>query len=94
MHLDEEVFRVQLRAVVDRSGLSMRQLSLAMGRDQGYVAAVLDPSRPSRARPTPEDLLRLSDATAIPFVELLEQLWGVDRRRVATELAALRRRGG
>lgn len=65
----------------------MRGLSLAMGRDPGYVAALLDPSRPSRARPTPDDLLALSDATAIPLVELLEALWGIPASRLAGELA-------
>jgi hypothetical protein len=46
-------------------------------------------SRPSRARPTPADLLRASDATGIPFVELLEALWGIPSSRLADELAAL-----
>jgi hypothetical protein len=67
----------------------MRGLSAALGRDPGYVAALLDPSRPSRARPTPTDLLRASDATGISFVELLEVLWGIDRARLADELTAL-----
>jgi len=67
----------------------MRALSATMGRDPGYVAALLDPSRPSRARPTPGDLLRASDAIGISFVELLEELWGIDRGRLAGELARL-----
>jgi hypothetical protein len=87
--LDDAAFRTQLRAVVNRSGLSLRQLSRAMDRDPGYVAALLDPSRPSRARPTPEDLLRLSDATGIAFVELIELLWGIDRARLSNELEIL-----
>jgi transcriptional regulator with XRE-family HTH domain len=82
-------FRARLRDVFGRSGLSMRALSAAMGRDPGYVAALLDPSRPSRARPTPADLLRASDATGIPFVELLEALWGIERSRLADELGRL-----
>lgn len=86
MQLDDESFRTRLRAVLDQSGLSGRKLSLAMGRDVGYVAALLDPTRPSRARPTPDDLLRLSDASGIPFVELLVSLWGIDRERLAAEL--------
>jgi hypothetical protein len=57
-----------------------------MGRDPGYVAALLDPTRPSRARPTPTDLLAASDAIGIPFVELLEALWGIDPERLAAEL--------
>jgi transcriptional regulator with XRE-family HTH domain len=88
MPTDDE-FRARLRDVLERSGLSMRALSAALGRDPGYVAALLDPSRPSRARPTPADLLRVSDATGIPFVELLEALWEVESQRLAVELAAL-----
>ena len=68
---DEEQFRAAMRDVLARSGLSMRALSAAMGRDPGYIAALLDPSRPSRARPTPADLVAASDATGIAFVELL-----------------------
>jgi transcriptional regulator with XRE-family HTH domain len=87
--LTDDEFRVRLRDVLGRSGLSMRALSAALGRDPGYVAALLDPSRPSRARPTPADLLRASDVTEIPFVELLEVLWGIEPARLADELAAL-----
>jgi transcriptional regulator with XRE-family HTH domain len=85
----DEEFRARLHDVLERSGLSMRGLSSAMGRDPGYVAAWLDPSRPSRARPTPQDLLRASDATGIEFVDLLESLWGIERARFADELARL-----
>ena len=88
MPADDE-FRARLRDVLARSGRSMRALSAALGRDPGYVAALLDPSRPSRARPTPADLLRASDATGIPFVELLEALWGIESSRLAAELARL-----
>jgi len=89
MEPTDDEFRTSLRVVLARSGLSMRALSAAMGRDAGYVAALLDPSRPSRARPTPTDLLRASDATGIPFVELLATLWGIEPRRLADELAKL-----
>ena len=84
--LTDDEFRARLRDVLVRSGLSMRALSAALGRDPGYVAALLDPSRPSRARPTPADLLRASDATGIPFVELLESLWEIEPSRLADEL--------
>lgn len=67
----------------------MRGLSAAFGRDPGYVAALLDPTRPPRARPTPEDLIRAADALDIPFVELLEALWEIPRERLASELAQL-----
>ena len=87
--LTDDEFRARLRDVLARSGLSMRALSAAFGRDPGYVAALLDPSRPSRARPTPADLLRASDATGIPFVELLEALWGIAPSRLADELGRL-----
>ena len=85
----DDEFRARLRDVLTRSGLSMRALSAALGRDPGYVAALLDPSRPSRARPTPADLLRASEATGIGFVELLEALWGIEPQRLADELAVL-----
>jgi transcriptional regulator with XRE-family HTH domain len=87
--LSDDEFRARLRDILARSGLSMRALSAALGRDPGYVAALLDPSRPSRARPTPADLLRASDATGIPFVELLEGLWGIGTSRIAGELGRL-----
>ena len=87
--LSDDEFRARLRDVLTRSGLSMRALSAAFGRDPGYVAALLDPSRPSRARPTPADLLRALDATGIPFVELLEALWGIESSRLADELGRL-----
>ena len=78
-----------MRGVLARSGQSMRGLSLAMGRDPGYVAALLDPTRPSRARPTPDDLVGLSDSTGIPLVELLEALWAISPSRLANELGQL-----
>ena len=88
MPADDE-FRARLREVLELSGLSMRALSAGFGRAPGYVAALLDPSRPSRARPTPAAHLRASDATGIPLVELLEALWGIEPSRLADELALL-----
>ena len=84
-----EEAREALRSILARSELSMRALSLAMGRDPGYVAAYLDPTRPSRARPTPDDLAAASDVTGIGLVELLEAVWGIDRRRLGDELRQL-----
>lgn len=81
--------RAEMREVLRRTGMSMRQLSLAMGRDAGYVAALLDDSRPSRATPTPSDLERLSDRTGIPLVHLLERFWGISPRRLADDLSQL-----
>ena len=86
---EEDEFRAAIRDVLARSGISMRALSAAMGRDSGYIAALLDPTRPSRARPTPADLLQASDVTGIPFVELLDLLWGIPTSRLARELAGL-----
>lgn len=89
MEPTDDEFRASLRDVLARSGLSMRAMSAAMGRDPGFIAASLDPSRPSRARPTPADLLWASDATGIPFVDLLATLWGIEPTRLADELARL-----
>lgn len=75
--------------MLERSGYSMRQLSAAFGRDPGYVAALLDPSRPPRARPTPADLVAAADATGIPLVDWLAELWAIDPARLAAELASL-----
>ena len=80
--------RSAIRDVLARSGLSMRALSAAMGRDADYIAAFLDPRRATRARPTPEDLLAAADATGIPIVELLEGVWGIPPARLADELGA------
>ncbi len=87
--LDDDEFRARLRAVLARSGLSQRAFSAAFGRDPGYVQSLLDPTRPSRARPTPADLVRCSAATGISFVELLEALWDIPTARLADELTAL-----
>jgi hypothetical protein len=87
--LADDVFRERMREVLARSGRSMRSLSTAMGRDPGYLAALLDPSRPSRARPTPADLLGAADASGIPLVTLLELLWEIPPLRLAGELAQL-----
>jgi hypothetical protein len=83
--------RAAIRDVIARSGLSMRALSAAMGRDADYIAAFLDPRRATRARPTPEDLLAVSDATGIPLVELLDTVWGIPPDRLADELGTSNR---
>jgi transcriptional regulator with XRE-family HTH domain len=85
---DDQV-RVEMRRLLDSTGLSRRQLSLAMGRDPGYVSAFLDEQRHPRAIPTPMDLGRLSDETGIPFVELLERFWGIPAQRLADDLSQL-----
>ena len=89
--LDDETFRTRLQALLRQTGRSQRALSAAFGRDPTYVQALLDPTRPGRARPTPADLLRCADATGIPFVDLLERLWDIPPERLAGELAGLGR---
>jgi hypothetical protein len=80
--------RAAIRDILGRSGLSMRALSATMGRDADYIAAFLDPRRPNRARPTPDDLVAASDATGIALVELLDAVWGIPPDRLADELGA------
>lgn len=87
--LDNATFRTHLAALLARTGLSQRGLSAAFGRDPGCVQALLDPTRPSQARPTPDDLARAADATGLTLVELLEALWGIEPGRLAGELARL-----
>ena len=87
--LSDDEFRIRLRTILGRSGRSMRQLSAALGRDPGYIAALLDPSRPPRARPTPADLVAAADATGIPLVDWLAELWVIDPARLADELIVL-----
>lgn len=87
--LSDDEFQTRFRAILARSGYSMRGLSAALGRDPGYVAALLDPSRPPRARPTPADLVAASEATGIPLVTWLAELWAIDPARLADELARL-----
>jgi hypothetical protein len=84
--LSDDEFRTRLRAMLARSGRSMRGLSAAFGRDPGYVAALLDPTRQPRARPTPADLLAASEATGIPLVTWLTELWAIEPERLADEL--------
>jgi hypothetical protein len=86
MEPTDDEFRAALGDVLARTRLSRRGLSAALGRDPGYVAALLDPSRPSRARPTPADLLRLSDATGLSLAGLLESLWGMPQGRLQDRL--------
>ncbi len=87
--LSDDDFRAGLQTMLERSGRSMRGLSAAFGRDPGYVAALLDPDRPPRARPTPADLVAAADATGIPLVDWLRTLWDISPARLADELAAL-----
>ena len=85
---DDQV-RAEMHRLLESTGMSRRQLSLAMGRDAGYVSAFLDEKRHPRAIPTPADLARLSDETGIPFTELLESFWGIPPQRLAADLSEL-----
>jgi transcriptional regulator with XRE-family HTH domain len=86
--------RGAVRELLATSGLSMRALSAAMGRDADYVAAFLDPRRPTRARPTPEDLAKAADAAGTSLVDLLDGVWGISRERIARELRGKRQLAG
>jgi hypothetical protein len=83
---DDEA-RQALRDLLRTTGMSMRAMSAAMGRDADYVAAFLDPRRRTRVRPTPDDLVALADATGLSIVDLLERVWGIPGNRLAAELA-------
>jgi transcriptional regulator with XRE-family HTH domain len=86
---NDDAVRAEFRYVLDRTGLSQRQLSLAMGRDASYVSAFLDEKRHPRAVPTPGDLWRLAEKTGIPLVDLLERFWGIPPEMLAEELGRL-----
>jgi hypothetical protein len=49
---------------------------------------LIPPGRRGRARRRPISF-RASDATGIPFVELLESLWGIEPSRLADEFGRL-----
>lgn len=85
---DDQV-RVEMHWLLESTRMSRRQLSLAMGRDPGYVSAFLDEKRHPRATPTPSDLARLSDETGIPFTDLLERFWSIPAQRLADDLSQL-----
>jgi transcriptional regulator with XRE-family HTH domain len=85
----EKQVREEMTDILARTGMSMRQLSLSMGRDAGYVSALLEEDRHPRATPTPADLERLSDQTGIPLAHLLERFWGVSLLRLASDLSQL-----
>ncbi len=85
---DDQV-RAEMYRLLESTGMSRRQLSLAMGRDAGYVSAFLDEKRHPRATPNPADLTRLSDETGIPLTELLARFWGIPAQRLADDLSEL-----
>jgi len=80
-------FQDYLRRQLKESGMSMRALSLAMGRDPSYVAQLLDPPpNRSRALPSPDELRLAAPLLGVPLVELLEQAYGITRVELEAEL--------
>jgi len=85
-----EHFQAYLRDRLRETGVSMRSLSLVMGRDAAYVAQLLDPppGRP-RAIPPADELKRAAPLLRVPLLELLEVAYGITREDVEADLAAL-----
>lgn len=89
-----ERFRRWLRKWVEASGVSMRSLSRALGKDEKYVAELLNGER--RSLPTPEELrsalplLRPKGKETGPtLVEAMEAAYGVSRLELQAELETL-----
>lgn len=79
--------RAYLRRKMHQARVSMRALSLALGRDPSYIAQLLDP-RQRRALPTPAELQLVASLLDAPFGELLELTWGVRIADLCAELLA------
>jgi IS5 family transposase len=87
MGRDTRTFQRWLRAQLDRTGISMRQLSLAV-RPNGpaYIAQILQ-TPPRRSIPTPDDLRIIADRLRVGLVEALEVAWSIDPQELAHDLA-------
>jgi hypothetical protein len=92
-HSDQ--FRTFLRARLQETGIPMRQLSRAMGRDDSYVAQLLDPP-PGRARPlpTPAELRHAAALLGVSYMQLVALAWDISGddieryyRDIATQVA-------
>lgn len=85
-----ERFRHYLRTRLQQTGVTKRELSLAMGKDRSYVTQLLDEeqTRP-RALPDLGDLFRAAPLLGVPLVELLEQAYGITRGELELELAGV-----
>jgi transcriptional regulator with XRE-family HTH domain len=87
-----ERFRQYLRARLAQTGVTKRELSLAMGKDRSYITQLLDEEQTrSRALPDPDDLRRAAPLLGVPLVELLEQAYGITRHELERELGELAR---
>lgn len=75
-----ERFRRYLRQRLAETGVPMRRLARAMGRDPAYIAQLLDPP-PGRRRalPAPDELRRAAPVLGVPLLELLEVAYGITR---------------
>ena len=83
-------FRAYLRERMAASGVSGRQLSLAMGHDLNYVGQLLDPpAGRSRAMPSPDELRLAAPVLGVGLVELLEAAWGISRDELEGEIATM-----
>jgi len=87
---DVEGFQAYLRERLSETGVSMRGLSLAMGRDPAYVAQLLD-QRPRRLRalPTPDELRRAAPLLRVSLVDLLDAAYGITRAELEKELGTM-----
>lgn len=85
-------FQIYLRRRLQETGVSMRSLSLAMGRDPAYVAQLLDPphGRP-RALPPPDELKLAAPLLGVPLLELLDVAYGITRADLEDELVTMAR---
>ena len=86
-------FREYLERRLRETGVTMRQLSLAIGRDQSYFRELLA-ARSDRPRtlPTPDELQIAAPRLRVPLIELLEQTWGIDRAKLEAELSTMTQR--
>jgi hypothetical protein len=82
-HSDQ--FRAFARQRLAETGVSMRKLSRAMGRDDAYVSQLLDPP-PGRSRPmpTPVELRAAAVLLDVPYMQLLMVVWGVTEDDIAS----------
>jgi hypothetical protein len=85
-------FRDYVRRRLQETGVTMRQLSLAMtdNRDQSYIGQLLTPpSGKLRNLPTPDQLRPAARMLRVPLRELLEVTWGISREDLDAEFQAL-----
>jgi len=80
-------FRAYLRERLAATGVAGEALSLAMGKDRGYVGQLLDPGRGRhRALPDPDELRAAAEVLQVPLLELLDRAYGITRAELEAEL--------